>query len=73
MKEKFNIKGMSCAACVAHVERAAKTVEGVENVNVNLLSNTMTCDITDMSDSDKIIKAIEDAGYGASLIKGSAS
>ena len=41
MKEKFNISGMTCAACVAHVQKAVESLEGTENVNVNLLTNSM--------------------------------
>ena len=37
MKKKFDIEGMTCAACQAHVEKATKNLEGVSNVNVNLL------------------------------------
>lgn len=62
--EKYNITGMSCAACVARVEKAVKTVEGVTDCSVNLLTNSMT--VSGTASSDRIIKAVTDAGYGAS-------
>ena len=67
MKEKFNISGMTCAACVAHVQKAVESLEGTENVNVNLLTNSMTLDLdTSRTDIADVIDAIERAGYGAS-------
>ncbi len=63
MERIFDITGMTCAACAAHVERAVKKA-GVENVNVNLLLNRMTVD-SDVADAD-IIAAVKSAGYGAS-------
>lgn len=56
---------MSCAACQAHVEKAVKSVEGVESCSVSLLTNSMS--VTGTADPDKIVKAVEEAGYGASL------
>ena len=41
--EKFDVTGMTCAACSAHVERAVRGVEGVKEVTVSLLTNSMTC------------------------------
>ena len=41
MKEKYNITGMTCSACSAHVTKAVSKVNGVKNVNVNLLSNNI--------------------------------
>ncbi|MDE7464656.1 MAG: cadmium-translocating P-type ATPase [Clostridiales bacterium] len=64
MERVFDITGMTCAACVAHVEKAVKSA-GVENVNVNLLLNRMTVD-SDVSD-EEVIRAVESAGYGASV------
>lgn len=66
-KEKYDITGMTCAACSAAVERSVKKVEGIDSVSVNLITNTM--EITYNSDGitpNRIIKAVEDAGYGAS-------
>ncbi len=64
MERVFDITGMTCAACAAHVEKAVKKA-GVSNVSVNLLLNRMTVD-GDVSD-DEIIRAVESAGYGASV------
>ena len=67
-KEKYNITGMSCAACSAKVERVVGKLEGVENVSVNLLTNSMKEEYKeDKLSSNDIIKNIADAGYGASL------
>ena len=67
-KEKYNITGMSCAACSAKVERAVGKLDGVENVSVNLLTNSMQVEYKeDKLSSNDIIKNIADAGYGASL------
>ena len=62
---KYNVTGMTCAACQAHVEKAVNSVEGVTSCAVNLLTNSMQVD-GDVP-ADKIIKAVEDAGYGASV------
>ncbi|AYA99166.1 heavy metal translocating P-type ATPase [Lachnoanaerobaculum umeaense] len=68
LKEKYNITGMSCAACSAKVERVVGKIEGVENVSVNLLTNSMQVEYKeDKLSSNDIIKNIADAGYGASL------
>ena len=68
MKQKFNITGMTCSACSAHVEKAVNKLEGVEKAEVNLLANSMVAqyDESVLSPQD-IIKAVVDAGYGASL------
>ncbi len=63
MKLKFDVTGMTCAACSARVEKVTKAVAGVENVEVNLLAGKMTVEAT--SDvSEAIAKAVRDAGYG---------
>ena len=62
--EKFNVTGMSCAACSARVEKAVKKVPGVTSCSVSLLTNSMGVEGT-ASDAD-IIRAVEAAGYGAS-------
>ncbi|MBP5197505.1 MAG: heavy metal translocating P-type ATPase, partial [Lachnospiraceae bacterium] len=64
MKE-YAVTGMTCAACQAHVEKAVCKVKDVKNVNVSLLTNSMTVE-GDVSPED-IIKAVEEAGYGARL------
>ena len=63
---EYNVTGMSCAACQAHVEKAVRKVAGVENVNVSLLTNTMSVDGT--ASASDVIRAVENAGYGASLM-----
>lgn len=68
MKEKFDVTGMSCSACSAHVEKSVSKVEGVNGVTVNLLTNSMQVEFDDArTDAGKIIKAVEEAGYGASV------
>ena len=63
---KFNVGGMSCAACQAHVEQAVSNLDGVENVVVNLLANTMTVDFDDdVISADDISRAVDRAGYTA--------
>ena len=67
-KEKFDIQGMTCSSCSAHVEKAVKKVDGVKSVIVNLLSNNMVVEYDEkVLNSDKIIKLVVDAGYGASV------
>lgn len=63
MKEKFNVEGMTCASCQAHVDKAVRKVEGVKDVSVNLLTNTMVVDFEDESDIKKINDAVSKAGY----------
>ena len=62
---KYNITGMSCAACQAHVEKAVSKVPGVESVSVSLLTNSMG--VEGSASSEAIVKAVEDAGYGAAV------
>ena len=66
--KKFNVTGMSCAACSSRVEKAVSSLDGIKSCSVNLLTNSMTVD-GDVSD-EKIIEAVENAGYGASLAHG---
>lgn len=66
MKVKFNVTGMTCAACAARVEKAAGKVPGVSHAEVNLLGGTMTAELTAEDQSQKIIDAVVAAGYGAS-------
>ena len=63
--EHYNVTGMSCAACQARVEKAVNAVDGVESCAVSLLTNSMGVEGT--ASPESIIKAIENAGYGASL------
>lgn len=68
--KQYNVTGMSCASCVARVEKAVNKVDGVTSCSVNLLTNSMSVD-GDVKTSD-VISAVEKAGYGASL-KGNSS
>ena len=63
--EQYNITGMSCAACSSRVEKAVSKVPGVTSCSVSLLTNSMGVEGT--ASSGEIIKAVQDAGYGASL------
>ena len=66
-KEKYNVTGMTCAACQANVTRCVQKLDGVEEVNVNLLSGQMTVDYDETKlDSAAIAQAVEGIGYGAS-------
>ena len=67
--ESFDVTGMSCAACSAHVKKAVEGVEGVTQCNVNLLTNSMTVEgnfDSSIELTQKIIDAVKNAGYGAS-------
>lgn len=67
MKQRFDVTGMTCSACSAHVEKAVRSC-GVDGVSVNLLQNSMTVDYdASKLTSGAIIQAVEDAGYGASV------
>ena len=61
--DKYNVTGMSCAACSARVEKAVNAVEGVTSCSVSLLTNSMGVEGT--ASAESIIKAVEAAGYGA--------
>ena len=67
-KQKFNITGMTCSACSAHVEKAVNKLEGVKTASVNLLANSMVAEYDEgaVSPGD-IIDAVVQSGYGASL------
>ncbi|AIN93609.1 heavy metal translocating P-type ATPase [Treponema putidum] len=70
-KIKFNITGMTCSACSSHVQRAVEKLEGAAEVQVNLLTNSMSVNYDEaFLSADKIIEAVEKAGYGASLAEG---
>ena len=68
--EQYNVTGMSCAACSARVEKAVSALPGVESCAVNLLTNSMA--VEGSASREEIIRAVEAAGYGASL-KGAGS
>ena len=65
MTEKFVITGMTCAACAAHVERAAASVPGVHSASVNLMLGSLVCDRDENVDPAAIVAAVTAAGYGA--------
>ncbi len=67
MKLKFTVTGMTCAACSARVEKVTRQVAGVEKAEVNLLGGSMVVEAADASVSEKIIQAVVNAGYGATL------
>ena len=67
-KERFEVTGMSCSACSAHVEKSVAKVPGVSVVSVNLLTNSMQVEFDEgKTDVNAIIQAVESAGYGAFL------
>lgn len=69
MKQRYHISGMTCSACSSHVEKAAGRLEGVRKASVNLLTETMEIEYDENVLTEEVIeKAVEKAGYGASLI-----
>lgn len=67
-KQQFTITGMTCSACSARVEKAVTKVDGTKDVSVNLLTNSMQLEYDEAKTSvPAIIKAVVDAGYGASV------
>lgn len=67
-KAKFDIQGMTCSSCSSHVEKAVSKLNGIKEVNVNLLSNSMDVLFDENIVNDKeIINSVIEAGYGASL------
>lgn len=62
---QFSVSGMSCAACSTRIEKAVSALEGVEQCNVSLLTNSMT--VTGNADTNDIIEAIQNAGYNAAV------
>ncbi len=68
MKEKFSVTGMTCSACSAGIERAVRRLEGVENAEVSLMGECMQVEYDENALSqDKIIQAVVNLGYGASI------
>lgn len=68
MKEKFDVTGMTCSACSSRVEKCVRKLEGVEEVSVNLLTNSMQVEYDERVIQDQgIIEAVVHAGYGASV------
>ena len=66
--QRYEITGMSCAACASHVEKAVAAVPGVASVAVSLLTNSMQVDYAPDADPDatarRILRAVDAAGYG---------
>ena len=68
MKQDFDIQGMSCAACSSRIEKSVSKLEGIHQVNVNLLTNHMQVDYDEsVLNNQKIIDCVVNAGYGATL------
>ena len=69
-EKKFSVTGMTRSSCSAHVEKSVQKLNGVKNVNVNLLSNSMTItfDENKLNEND-IISSVVKGGYGASIYK----
>ena len=66
--EKFDVTGMTCASCVAHVEKSVSRLSGIKNVNVNLLTNSMSVSYDEQSlTALSIENAVEEAGYEAHI------
>lgn len=69
MKQKFDVTGMTCSACSAHVEKSVAALAGVKAVSVNLLQNTMAVEYDESSlDEKAIVAAVEHGGYGAAPV-----
>jgi Cu+-exporting ATPase len=70
MQKKYDVTGMSCTACSAYVDKVVRKIDGVTEVNVNLLTNSMVVDYDEKKTNDEaIIAAVVDGGYGASVVK----
>ncbi len=68
--EKYNIIGMACSACAAHLDKSVRKLDGVQDVAVNLLTNSMSVDFDEkVLSSQDIINSVKDAGYSAFLIQ----
>ena len=67
MKQQFDVGGMTCSACSAHVEKSVGKLPGVRQVNVQLLQNRMTVVYDAPADAASIIRAVEQAGYTAAV------
>lgn len=68
MKQKFDVTGMTCSACSAHVEKSVCKLAGIQQVNVNLLQNSMVVEYdAEALQPEDIIHAVESGGYGAAL------
>ena len=69
-KEKYVVTGMTCSACVSHVEKAVNKLDGIDKVSVNLLTNSMQVEYDEtILNEEKIVQAVTYAGYGAEAVK----
>ena len=69
MKKKYDVVGMTCSACSTHVDKAVRGLDGVDDVNVNLLQNSMTVEFDENKLSEsQIFEAVDKAGYKAQNI-----
>ena len=74
MKEKFDVTGMTCSACSSRVEKCVRGLDGMNDVTVNLLTNSMQVEFDDSRlSTDEIISAVTKAGYGASITQDNAA
>ncbi len=69
MDSKYKISGMMCAGCVSNVERSVKKVPGISKIEVSLLTNSMEVSFKDKVNDEAVIKAVQDAGYDASIFE----
>ena len=72
VKQKYNVTGMTCSACSAHVEKAVRGVQGVSEVSVNLLTNSMVVESDAPLEQDVIVKAVEHAPPPRALARATA-
>lgn len=66
-RENFDITGMTCSACSSRIDKVVSSLDGVENVSINLLKNTMVVKFNEKTSTENIINAVTKAGYGASV------
>ena len=69
MRVRFEVAGMTCAACSARVEKVTRAVSGVQKAEVNLLAGTMQTELETEDCVQQIIQAITNAGYSASVAR----
>ena len=65
MEQKFDVTGMTCSACSAAVEKSVKKLDGISNVTVSLMTNSMTIAYDSEVPEESVIEAVKKAGYGA--------
>lgn len=69
MKKKFKIEGMTCSACQVHIDKTVRKIDGVKEVNVNLLTNSMDVEFENIELVDAINEAVKKEGYKSSVIE----